>query len=38
MWRVERQEKLLVSTSYIVILGDTPRVAARISIKFEDAV
>jgi hypothetical protein len=29
-WCVERQEKSLVGINYIVVLGDTPRVAARM--------
>jgi hypothetical protein len=29
MWHVKRHEKSLVGTNYIVVIGDSPRVAAR---------
>jgi hypothetical protein len=29
MWSVERQEKSLVSTDYIIVLGDSPNIGAR---------
>jgi hypothetical protein len=33
---VDRQKKSLVGTNYIVVLGDTPRVATGISTNFKD--